>query len=115
MNEETIGFGGMLLTIFCVFFLFLSLTTCVTGSLWVSKVATEDLQDTYNIVLYSVGYDTARVKSYILSSPQNILTSTQIDLAFGNTPAIIFKNVSGANANKIITDLRALGSIVDAV
>lgn len=114
---ETIGFGGMLLTICCVFLLFLSLTACVTGSLWVSKVASEDLQDTYNVVLYSTGSDAnkAKVKSYILASPFNRLTNQQVDMAISNTPSIIFGNVTGSNANKVITDLREMGAIVDAV
>lgn len=115
MNEETIGFGGMLLTIICVFLLFLSLITCVTGSLWVSKVASEDLQDTYNIVLYSVGYDMNRVRSYILANTQNTLNNEEVEMALSKTPAIIFRNITGANANKIITDLRGMGAIVDAV
>jgi hypothetical protein len=115
MNEETIGFGGMVLTILCVFCLFLTLIGSVTGSLWVSKVASENLQDTYNIVLYSVGSDQNRVKNYILSNTQNTLNNAQIDMALNNTPAIIFKNITGANSNKIVTDMRAMGAIVDAV
>ncbi|MEX0595008.1 MAG: hypothetical protein WD512_00800 [Candidatus Paceibacterota bacterium] len=115
MNDQTIGFGGMVLTILCVFCLFLTLIGSITGSLWVSKVASENLQDTYNIVLYSVGSDKNQLKNYILSNNQNTLNNAQIDMVLNNTPAIIFKNITGANSNKIISEMRAMGAIVDAV
>lgn len=113
MDQQTIGFGGVLLTICSVFLLFLCIIAGITGSLWVSKVANEDLQDTYNIVLYSVGSSPANVKNYILSNGG--LSAQQIDMAFANTPAIVFKNVIPSRANKIIEDLRNMGSVVDAV
>lgn len=115
MNGDTISLGGMLVVIICVYILFMSVTTTVTGSLWVAKTASEELQDIYNIVLYSVGNSPIGVRNYILNNPQNVLTPEQIDLAFARTPSIIFKNITPSNANKIITDIRKLGSLVDAV
>ncbi len=113
-SGDMLTIAGIVLLTVLLYIVIMSLITSVTGSLWLTKVATRPLKDTYDVVLFDDGDDLIALRSYILGNEAGVLDPDQVDKALSNLPAVIFSGVKPSVAEQIIGEIREKGGIAGA-
>jgi len=101
-------FGIVMLTLL-LYVLIMSIITTVTGSVWLTKVASRPLKDTYDVIVYNDGGSALEIRGMAVN--ESSLSPEQIDDALENLPAVIFPDMKPSDAQRILEKVRELGGI----